>query len=268
MGLLQDMARSSRARCDALETSPEELRALALATPRPPRLLLGSFDLIAECKLRAPSAGQLAEPLDGSAEATRRAILYADAGAAAVSVLTEPDQFGGALAHLAAAAAACAVPVMRKDFLVDPIQVYEARLHGAGGVLLIARMLDDQALAACLAAAAECGMFVLLEAFDEADLVRSGAVVSHWSGTEPLLVGVNSRDLVTLAVDPGRLVRLAAHLPDGVAGVAESGIERAEEVGPLVGAGYRLALVGSALMRSADPAGLVRSMLEEGRRCS
>ena len=268
MGLLHEMAETSRVRCEAIEPSRAAVRVAALARPAPPRLSLGAFDLIAECKLRAPSAGRLAMPTDPAGEAARRALLYAEAGAAAVSVLTEPERFSGDLSHLEAAAAVCPVPVMRKDFLVDPIQVYEARLHGAGGVLLIVRMLEDEALGACLEAAAECGLFVLLEAFDERDLHRAGPFVAAWTGSEPLLVGVNSRDLVTLAVDAGRLERLASHLPAGAPGVAESGIDAAIEVGPLVRAGYRLALVGSALMRADDPADMVRAMLEEGRRCS
>jgi indole-3-glycerol phosphate synthase len=268
MGLLQNMARTSRARCAAIPHSLAEVRAAALARPAPPRLSLGSFDVIAECKLRAPSTGELAMPEDPAAEAARRAQIYAAAGAAAVSVLTEPERFAGDLSHLAAAAAVSPVPVMRKDFLVHPLQVYEARLHGAGGVLLIVRMLDDEALDACLRAAEECGLFVLLEAFDEEDLRRAAPFVADWAGSEPLLVGVNSRDLVTLAVDAGRLERLAAHLPKGAPGVAESGIDTASEVGPLAAVGYRLVLVGSALMRAEDPAAEVRAMLEEGRRCS
>ncbi|TNE86830.1 MAG: indole-3-glycerol-phosphate synthase [Deltaproteobacteria bacterium] len=268
MGLLQDMAVSSRARVDALTASLAEMRERALATPAPKRLMLAGFDLIAECKLRAPSAGELAAPADPEGEAARRAKLYAEAGACAVSVLTEPERFDGDLSHLAAAAAVCPVPVMRKDFLVDPIQVYEGRAHGASGVLLILRMLDDAVLDACLRAAEECDLFVLLEAFDEADLARSERFVAAWTGAQPLLVGVNSRDLVTLKVDPGRLERLAAHLPAAVPGVAESGIDHPHEVGPLATAGYRLALVGSALMRAGDPAVFATALLEEGRRCS
>ena len=265
MGLLQDMAVSSRARCDALQTSAAQMRERALATPPPRRLALSSFDLIAECKLRAPSAGELARPADPEGEAARRALMYAEAGAAAVSILTEPLRFDGALSHLAAAAAVCPVPVMRKDFLVDPIQVYEARLHGAGGVLLIVRMLDEETLGACLAAAEECDLFVLLEAFDEDDLVRAAPRVKAWTGQQPLLVGVNSRDLVTLEVEPDRLGRLAASLPEGTVAVAESGIEDPEEAKPLAQAGYSLALVGSALMRAPDPGAFAAALLEAGR---
>ncbi|MCO4745044.1 MAG: indole-3-glycerol-phosphate synthase [Proteobacteria bacterium] len=269
MGLLDDMAVSSRARCEAAREgeSLEALRTRALATAPAPRLQLDRFDLIAECKLRAPSSGQLAKPKDPAAEAARRAKLYADAGAAAVSVLTEPDRFDGDLSHLAAAAAVCPIPVMRKDFLVDPYQVFEARAAGAGGVLLIAKMLDDQVLFDCMSAAAECGLFVLLEAFDEADLARCPAAVSAWTGADPLLVGINSRNLVTLAVEPARLLRLASLLPEGVPAVAESGVEAPEEAGPLARAGYTVALVGSALMRADDPGAFASALLEEGR-CS
>lgn len=246
------------------------MRERALAGPEPKRLQLTGFDLIAECKLKAPSVGVLAELDEAEAceEAARRALLYAESGACAVSVLTEPERFGGALSHMAAAAAVCPVPVMRKDFLVDALQVYEARAHGASGVLLILRMLDDAVLAACLEAAEACELFVLLEAFDEADLVRSASFVQSWTGSQPLLVGVNSRDLVTLKVDPGRLERLAAHLPAAAPGVAESGIDHPHEVGPLAEAGYRLALVGSALMRAPDPGVFAAQLLQEGRKCS
>lgn len=269
MGLLDDMAVSSRARCEAARAgeSLDALRDRALATAPAPRLVLADFDLIAECKLRAPSSGQLAKVANPAGEAARRALMYAQAGAAAVSVLTEPDRFDGDLSHLAAAARASPVPVMRKDFLVDPYQVYEARLAGAGGVLLIAKMLDDQVLLDCLSAASECGLFVLLEAFDEEDLSRCPLAVDAWNGPDPLLVGINSRNLVSLEVEPERLIRLAPLLPNGVPTVAESGVERPEEARALVAAGYRLVLVGSALMRAEDPSRFAAQLLKEGR-CS
>ena len=179
-----------------------------LRLPRRRLDLSGGFDLIAEIKRRAPSAGSLREA--GAGDVAHLAAGYSRAGAAAISVLTEPSEFGGSLVDLASAADAGGdVPVMRKDFVVNEYQVYEARAAGAGGVLLILRILDTATLGACIRAAAECGMFVLLEAFDEADLQRAGpaAELCRREGA-PVLVGLNCRDLATLGVDFGRFARL------------------------------------------------------------
>ena len=185
---LAGMAASSRGRADAAKAAlPEaELRARIVDLPPAPRPRLSSagFDLIAEMKLRSPAVGALRAASEEDPAA--RAQLYAEAGAAAVSVLTEPSRFDGALAHLERAAAALAplgVPAMRKDFLVDPYQVLEARAAGAGGVLLILRMLPHAALEALLDTALEQGLFVLLEAFDDEDLALA----------ERLLGGANKR---------------------------------------------------------------------------
>ena len=183
----------------------------------------------------------------GSRDPTR-VQAYAQGGAATVSVLTEPTRFDGALSHLEQAAAALAgrIPVMRKDFLVDRYQVYEARAAGAGGVLLIVRMLDDKALAILLESCIEMRLFALLEAFDEADLSRACALVERYRRDATLLVGVNSRDLETLRVSTERLATLAPRLPTGVPRVAESGIESGADAAQCVRAGYDLALVGGA----------------------
>jgi indole-3-glycerol phosphate synthase len=265
---LAGMARSSHERVQSARSrcALPQLRALALSKPPPIplRLSLEGFDLIAEVKLRSPAAGQL-EQRDADLDA--RVALYARAGAAAVSILTEPTRFDGSLEHLRAGAAALRgmVPAMRKDFLVDPYQVWEARAAGAGGILVILRMLEPEAIGALLDAAVECGLFVLLEAFNEADLRHAGRLVDAYGAKAVLLVGVNCRDLATLQVVPGRLEELAASLPAGVPGVAESGLETAADAARLARAGFAAALVGSALMRAADPQVLARSMLEAGR---
>jgi indole-3-glycerol phosphate synthase len=262
------MAQASRARVErAWALCPaSQMRALALSCPPPVPLRLSpaGFDLIAEVKLRSPAAGQLGE---SAADLGTRVAGYARAGAAAVSILTEPSRFDGSLEHLRAGAAALGgvVPALRKDFLVDAYQVWEARAAGASGILVILRMLEPGAIGALLDAAVECGMFVLLEAFDETDLRRAAQLVDAYAGQLGLLVGVNCRDLVTLEVVPGRLEALAASLPHRVPGVAESGLESAQDAARLARAGYALALVGSALMRAADPQALVRAMLEAGR---
>src|SRR6516165_7136950 len=263
------MAAASHARVRAAKARVEEAVLLEQAqrTPAPPPLRLAAegFDLIAELKLRSPAAGALAAR---DASIAAHVTAYAHAGAAAVSVLTEPTRFDGTLTHLTEAARALAphrVPAMRKDFIVDPYQVLEARVAGAGGVLLILRMLSRETLGALIECARSQGLFVLLEAFDAADLERMHEVVAADAGRSTLLAGVNCRDLATLEVVPGRLLELAPLLPGGVPPVAESGVAGAEDARRLAAAGYRLLLVGSALMRDQDPAGLARALIETGR---
>jgi len=220
-------------------------------------LALGAFDVIAEIKDRSPAEG----PLKGDGDRSSLARAYAAGGAAAISVLTEPSRFDGDLSHLEAVVAAVpGTPVMRKDFLVDPVQVLEARKAGASGVLLIATMLDDATLGAMLDVAFEHGMFVLLESFDERDLARSATFLGR-EGC--LLIGVNTRNLRTLAVDGSRLQALAPLLPAAVC-VAESGLRVAADAHRVAAWGYRMALVGTALMRSEDPAALISAMRDAG----
>ncbi len=267
---LAGMADSSRRRVEAaLQLLPqEELWQRALRAPPAPALRLSpqGFDVIAEVKLRSPAVGQLA---GGSTDVMARVASYAQAGAAAVSVLTEPERFEGSLIHLDQAARALqptGVPAMRKDFLVHPCQVAEARLSGAGGILVIVRMLAREELDALLDAAVKLRLFVLIEAFDERDIAIAAELVQQHGGQGvPLLVGVNSRDLVTLKVVPGRLEELAVHLPVGVPRVAESGLQDAADAARLARAGYQLALVGSALMTAAEPPALLAAMIAAGR---
>ena len=268
-GFLDDMAAASLARVRAAKARSTEaaLLARAAATPAPPplRLAADGFDLIAELKLRSPASGVLAaRDVSIAAQVTD----YARAGVAAVSVLTEPTRFDGSLTHLTEAAQALAphqVPAMRKDFLVDPYQVLEARTAGAGGVLLILRALSRETLGALLECARTQGLFVLLEAFDAQDLERMREVIAADAGRSTLLAGVNCRDLATLEVVPERLLELAPLVPRGVPQVAESGVGGAEDARRVAAAGYRLILVGSALMRAADPAARARELLEAGR---
>jgi tryptophan synthase beta chain len=220
------------------------------------------FDLIAEIKLRAPSAG----PLAAAAAVPGIARAYAAAGAAAISVVTEPARFGGSLGILATTAREVEVPVMLKDFLVDPYQVLEARAHGASGALLIVRMLPDETLAAMLDTAREAGLFVLLESFDAGDLARAIACAGRDGASgPPILFGVNARDLATLEVDRSRLASMASQLPAGAISVAESGIDDPDAAQRAAAAGYRMALVGTSLMRSPDPEAAAASLLAAGR---
>jgi indole-3-glycerol phosphate synthase len=229
------------------------------------RLDACGFDLIAELKLRSPAQG----PLRATGEdVTARVTAYARAGAAAVSVLTEPTRFDGSLEHLARAARALAplaVPAMRKDFLVDPYQVLEARLAGAGGVLLILRMLPRAEIEALLECARALGLFVLLEAFDAQDIALMHELVERRGAGAQLLAGVNCRDLRTLTVVPERLLELAPLLPASVPRVAESGVGTPAAARAVAAAGYQLALVGSALMQGDDPEALAAGLLAAGR---
>lgn len=258
---LQAMAELSAERAAAVGDIP----AAALDKPTVP-LQLATFDVIAEIKNRSPAEGVLA----GSGESrSERAMQYAAAGAAAISVLTEPSRFDGTLEHLEEVALAVpGTPVMRKDFLVDTVQVVEARKAGASGVLLIATMLDDRRLRAMLDCAAELGLFVLLESFDESDLARSSRLLDNPADAEraatgQLLFGVNTRNLRTLDVDPNRLEQLAGFLPTATC-VAESGVRTAEDAATAARLGYGAALVGTALMRAEDPAALVALMRSAG----
>ena len=258
---LQQMAAGSAERAASAGTIP----AAALDKPSVP-LRLGAFDVIAEIKDRSPAEGGLAGK---NADRSERARQYVAGGAAAISVLTEPSRFDGTLAHLEEVVAAVPdTPVMRKDFLVDPVQVLEAKRAGASGVLLIVAMLDNGTLRSMLDCAAEHGLFVLLESFDEPDLARSMQLLDNSSDQQraergELLFGVNTRDLRTLHVDPRRLEALAPFLPPGRC-VAESGLHVAEDAARVAGLGYNMALVGTALMRSDDPAALIAEMRAAG----
>ena len=226
---LKQMAGSSAERVvSARAREPEhELRRRCAGLPVPPALVLSpaGFDLIAEIKLRSPAAGVLGRPRTGLAEVVVQAAAYAAGGAAAISVLTEPSRFAGDLEHLAAVARTLPVPVLRKDFLVDPYQVLEARAAGAGGVLLIVRMLPDVLLREMLDVALANHLFVLLESFDAEDIERAAAE-AHRVGAAPerVLLGLNVRDLMAFDVDLARLNRFAPCFPPGVVRVAESGL--------------------------------------------
>lgn len=197
--------------------------------------------LLAEVKRRSPSAGDIRPGAD-PAEVARA---YVEGGAAALSVLTDRDYFGGDLAFLRAVRAAVPVPVLRKDFLIDPVQVWEARAAGADAVLLIVRILEQPLLRELHGLARELGMDVLVEAHTEGELERAleaGAT----------LVGVNNRDLDTFVTDLELSLRLASRVPAEVTYVAESGIRTADDVDRLGAAGVDAVLVGESLMRQAD----------------
>jgi len=259
---LQTMASHSAARAAAVSPS---FSSSDFDKPLLP-LKLGNFDVIAEIKDRSPAEGVLSS---GNSDRSGRAKSYAAGGAAAISVLTEPSRFDGDLAHLEEVVGAVPdTPVMRKDFLVEPVQILEARKAGASGVLLITTMLRDAKLREMLDRAWEYGLFVLLEAFDEEDLRRTSMLLENRDDGDKaesgaLLVGVNTRNLRTLEVDPDRLRNLAPNLPRARC-VAESGLRIPGDAARVAGWGYRMALVGTALMRSDDPAALLAAMRDAG----
>jgi indole-3-glycerol phosphate synthase len=253
MGLLTDMLHSGLQRvATARERVPEAaLRAAVLGTPPPPPLRLEphGFDVIAELKLRSPSLGDLSA---ATLDPVRRLEAYAEGGAAACSILTEPTRFDGDLEHLRQAAETLqpfGVPAMRKDFLVDVRMVPRARL---------VEMLD---------CAADLGLFVLLEAFDADDLAVADTIARARAGRdEQVLMGLNCRDLETLEIEPRRFADLRGRLPLDWPAVAESGVQTPEDAARVAALGYRLALVGTSLMRQRDPGRAVRELLEAGRK--
>jgi len=206
--------------------------------------------LIAEVKGSSPSAGTIRAEFDPVAIART----YAAAGASAVSVLTDARFFAGADEHLARVRAAVDVPVLRKDFTLDPYQVYEARAIGADAVLLIVAILDRAALADLAALAGELGMVALVEAHTEPEVSAALAV-------RAALVGINNRNLDTLETSLDVTRRLRPLVPPEVTVVAESGIEERRDVEEMGRLGVHAVLVGTALMRSADPGARVRDLL-------
>lgn len=256
--MASESTRRARETRSTASASALETRAASAAPAIPLAVVGDGFDLIAEAKLASPAAGRLAS--GGIDEVIALAGEYASCGAAAVSVLTEETQFAGSLSHLEAATTAVDVPVMRKDFLVDPIQVTEARAAGASGVLLIARMLPGTLLAEMTDLALSQGMFVLLEVFDRSDLESAARVFDR-----DVLVGVNCRDLVTLDVDVERFEDIAPHLPGHLPTVAESGITTGADTAHVVQLGYRMALVGSSLVTDGDPGGRLTALIAAGR---
>lgn len=195
--------------------------------------------LIAEVKRRSPSKGDIAPDLN----AVMQAQAYQAAGADAISVLTEPSRFGGSLEDLRAVAAAVDLPVLRKDFIVDRHQVYEAAAAGAAAVLLIVAALEEDDLATLIAEAAACGLDALVEVHDEADLRRAVAAGAT-------LLGINNRNLRTLAVDLHVTERLAPLAPADVLLVSESGIRDRTDARRVAAAGAHGLLVGEALVQA------------------
>lgn len=219
-----------------------------------PRFRSPEVSIIAEVKRKSPSKGALAEIADPAALAGR----YAAGGAAAISVLTEQRRFGGSLADLAAVRKAVDIPILRKDFIVTPYQLWEARAWGADLALLMVVCLPGGLLPDLLGLAREIGLTALVEVHTEAELERAAEV-----GAE--LIGVNARDLTTLDVDRSVFKRLAPSIPEGAIRVAESGVAGPEDVAEYYQWGADVVLVGEALVRSGDPASSIEEFVRRTR---
>jgi indole-3-glycerol phosphate synthase len=246
-------AHRARAAADErpLERVVEQARRAAPARDFAGALRRPGIAVIAEIKRRSPSKGPLAPDLVPGLVAKQ----YDAGGAAALSVLTDEDHFGGSAADLVEARSSVDLPVLRKDFTVSAIDVADARFMGADAVLLIAAAIDDDGeLRDLHGLADDLGLATLVEAHDEAEVERALAAGAR-------IVGVNQRDLVTFQVDTDRAVRVAAAIPDGVVKVAESGIRSGDDARRLADAGYDAVLVGEHLVTSGDPTRAVRELV-------
>ncbi len=252
LGALAPIVERKRLEAAALHCGRAALFASAANLEHAPaieRVLTGGA-VIAEIKRRSPSGGMLRADLDPVAVGTA----YEAAGAAAISVLTDGPDFGGSLEDLVGVRAAVEIPVLRKDFVVAPVQVAEARVAGADWVLLIAAVLDDSALEEALDASRRCGAGALVEVHSEAEVDRA-------VGAGAVCIGINNRDLTTLSTDLRTFARLRGRVPAGVVTVAESGVSDAGDVSRLVGEGADAVLVGETLMRAADPSRLLAELV-------
>lgn len=259
-GVLASIVRTKHDEVARLRSRQDELeRALERApVPRGFRAALAKPEavaLIAECKRRSPGAGDIRPGLD-PVELTRG---YEGAGARALSVLTDPTYFGGTLADLEAVRAATTIPILRKDFTIDPLQIVEARGAGADAVLLIVRILSDEALGALHAEARGLGLDVLVEVHDEDEMERAIALGAD-------LIGVNNRDLSTFETDLATTERLLGRVPPETVLVSESGIRTVGDIERLAAAGVDAILVGETLLRAPDPAAAARAFSAVERR--
>lgn len=256
---LETILAATRSRVAALRPRAGELERQAAAAPATlpfEEALRGpSVGVIAEVKRRSPSAGAIAERLDP----VGHAVAYARGGAVAISVLTDEAHFGGTLQDLERVARAVRLPTLRKDFILDELQLLEARAAGASAVLLIVRALDERRLRALATTARQLGLGVLVEAHTHEELNAAVAI-------GPSAVGVNSRDLSTFAIDLEAAEDLVRRVPAGIRVVAESGIETREDVERFARAGADLVLVGTAVARTADPAAAVGALCGVARR--
>ena|SRR5690606_17244696 len=251
--MLDRILDATRARLPAIQARADDLYRQAMESPPPPSfasaLAAPGMSVIAEVKRRSPSRGDLAPDLDPAIQAGR----YAAGGAAAISVLTEPEFFGGSAGDLTTVVRKTGIPVLRKDFILDESQIWEARSWGASAVLLIVAALDDAQLTDLIGSAAEVGLDALVEVHDTEEARRAVD-----AGAE--IVGVNNRDLRDFSVDLATAEKVAPLLADVEVTVAESGIFVGADAKRMAAAGYDAVLVGEALVKAEDPAALIEEL--------
>lgn len=254
IGVLGSLVADAERRADVLLADETALRAAAGSAPQGPSMAAALFTpmvgVIAEIKRRSPSKGVIRPDISTD----RQVAAYERGGAAALSILTEPSQFGGSAADLVAARGASSLPLLCKDFLVREVQLVEARALGASAVLLIARALPPNRLREMSVAAAELGLETLVEVRDEREMADALSV-------RATIIGVNNRDLETLAIDPAASERLLPLVPRDRIAIAESGIAGREDVERYAAYGADAVLVGSSLSASSDPAAAVRALV-------
>jgi indole-3-glycerol phosphate synthase len=256
--LLEAIVAATRARVDAaMSREPRAVleRRAASRTPHAAAFAerlsrRGSINVIAECKRRSPSRGVLRVGYQPVAIATG----YETAGAAAISVLTEPGFFDGSLDHLASVREAVSIPLLRKDFIIDDYQLLEARAAGADAILLIAAALDDRALATLSEAAGDLGLAALVEVHSVDECRRA---IDAGAG----IIGVNNRNLRTLEVDLNASREIAAVIPSDVISISESGLKTAADLQSMQALGYRAFLIGERFMIEPDPGAALRALL-------
>jgi indole-3-glycerol phosphate synthase len=252
-GILGRIVDEARTRARALENRAADLEREASAVKGvpafAPALRAASVSVIAEVKRRSPSKGWIQPSLD----AAKQASAYARAGAAAISVLTEPEHFAGSTNDLIQTRGAVSVPVLKKDFHVVPIQLVEAKSLGASAALLIVRALGPVGLRELLSTARELALEVLVEVRDERELDLA-------LECDAAVVGINNRNLETLAIDAGTSERLLGRMPADVIAIAESGVVSRSDVERVARVGADAILVGSSVSAAADPAAAVRSL--------
>jgi indole-3-glycerol phosphate synthase len=258
-GTLGAIVAEAHRRAEGIEARRGELLRAVREVPAGPSLeqalRTSSVSLLTEVKRRSPSKGAIAEGLD----AVQQARAYAEGGAAGVSILTEPNHFGGSTDDLLDVRASLSIPALKKDFHVAPIQLVEARALGASAALLIARALSPEQLPAMLDAGRQLGLELLVEVRDEEELARAleaGAT----------MIGVNNRDLETLVIDPATSDRIIPLVPRDLVAIAESGVRSREDVERYARCGADAVLVGSSLSASADPASATRALSGVPRR--
>ena len=265
MSILEEIVQTKRQEVAAAKSrAPVEVLKEKIAAMGRPRNFFRAVtlrgkqpvNLIAEIKRASPSAGVIREDFDP----VRLARAYADAGADAISVLTDEKYFQGKLDHIAVVREAVRLPILRKDFLIDPYQVYESRAAGADAVLLIAECLETSHMIDLQILATELNLTCLIEVHDLDNLMRVRDQVIGFPHRSYSLLGINNRDLRTFKTDLGTTLRMAELVADRRVLVSESGIDSAEDIAKLAEAGVTAALVGESLMRSGDIAGKIAEM--------